>query len=419
MSASNRGSKKRLLLLGGGAEQLNALRVAKELGADVVVFDGNAVADCTFEATEFRTVNIKNRQELLQAAEEANIDAVFVHAAELAIEAAAVAEHLNLPGLPVSVAEVGTDKTLRSACLSSAGVRVPRFEGVSSHDAVEVWKHAATNIGYPLIAKPTGLAGARGVEFIENQAQLNSYYEKLATLNSEKFQLEEFVQGEQLSTESVVVAGLVESMSIAARHYDTTKDLWPFQIEDGHSMPWADTHGITPRIKAVIAACCAAFGMENGVLKGDLVVTKAGDIIVLEMAVRTSGGRFCDTVVPISSGVNILYPLIQMALGQKPETRYLRSTREVGVSQRFVLLPAGTKLKSYKYIEHLLLQDGIVGYWFRDDLQDLAEAPVIRSHRDRLGYVICTGATRAEADDRALEVVSQLKDAIAGEGIVT
>lgn len=412
MSASPEPSQKRLLLLGGGMEQLNALRIAKELGAEVVVFDGNEGAPCALEASEFQQVNIKNRQELLAAAEKLKIEAVFVHAAELAVEAAAVAEHFNLPGLPVSIAEVGTDKTLRSACLATAGVRVPKFEGVSDTDELEVWIEAAQAIGFPLILKPTGLAGARGVEFIQDAVALASYHERKHVLGAEKFQCEEFVQGEQLSTESVVIDGKVASLAIATRHYDTTVDLWPFQIEDGHSMPWPDPAGLRPQIRAVTEACRAAFGMQNGVMKGDLVLAENGEMIVLEMAVRTSGGRFCDTVVPLSSGVNILYPLIQMALGLEPDQSFLNATKENGVSQRFVMIPAGTPLRRNKKIEHILLQPGIVGHWFRNDLQSLTEAPAVTSHRDRIGYVICTGETRGLADQKAQRVVAELRTAM-------
>ncbi|MBO6503823.1 MAG: ATP-grasp domain-containing protein [Kordiimonadaceae bacterium] len=416
MSASPKSSKKRLLLLGGGMEQLNALRIAKELGADVVVFDGNEMAPCAVEATDFQQVNIKNRQELLAAAGKMNIDAVFVHAAELAVEAAAVAEHFNLPGLPVSVAEVGTDKTLRSACLAEAGIRVPKFVGLKAIDDLDTWMEAARAIGFPMIVKPTGLAGARGVEFIRDANALESYYERKHALAADKFQCEEFVQGEQLSTESVVIGGKVASIAVAARHYDTTADLWPFQIEDGHSMPWPDPTNLMPEIQAITEKCRAAFGMQDGVLKGDLVLAENGEIIVLEMAVRTSGGRFCDTVAPLSSGVNILYPLLQMALGLKPELSFLRATKENGVSQRFVLIPAGTPLRHSKKIEHILLQPGIVGHWFRDDLQSLTEAPVITSHRDRIGYVICTGKSRALADEKAKRVVAELQMAMTPEG---
>ncbi|WP_262694975.1 ATP-grasp domain-containing protein [Kordiimonas aquimaris] len=404
--------KPRLLLLGGGIEQLNALRIAKELGADVVVFDGHDTAACELEATEFHTVNIKDHEALLAKAESSKVSAVFVHAAELAIECALVAEHLKLPGIPVHVAELGTDKSLRSACFQKAGIHIPSFRSIPANSSYEVWQKMASEIGFPLVAKPTKLAGAQGVEYIAGELELSDYFTRSACFDKQSFVVEEYIAGEQLSTESVSIDSKVISTSTAKRHYDTTKGLWPYQIEDGHSMPWQDAQGMRPEIEKTIEACRKAFGLKTGVLKGDVVIKPNGDIVVLEMAVRTSGGRFCDTVVPLCSGINILYPLMQYALGQSPDISFLKPKHNTGVSQRFVILPEGTRLRQHKILQHLLLDKDIISSWFRDDLHDLDVVPAIRSHRDRLGYVICVSKDRKLADRRALEVVDEIAAAL-------
>jgi biotin carboxylase len=404
--------QKRLLLLGGGFEQLNAVRIAKELGAYVIVFDGQEQAACMFEADEFYQVDIKDHPLLTKKAKDLKVEAVFVHAAELAIEAALVAEHLNLPGISVQSAKLGTDKSLRSSCLQAAGVRVPKFVALSGQKGWADWMQASEKISFPMMVKPTQLAGAQGVEFIENQAELKHYFNQKDRFKRQDFLLEEFVEGVQLSTESVAVDGILQKTSIALRHYDTTQDLWPYQIEDGHSMPWEGEPDVYQKLDDVIEACRAALEIQSGVLKGDIVLGANGEIIVLEMAVRTSGGRFCDTVVPLSSGVNILYPLMQMALGQKPDLDFLNEKYCIGVSQRFVFLPEGTQLNHQKYIEHLMLQKDVAGYWFRDDINKLETVPKIQSHRDRLGYVICTGPNQKAADNRAKEIIESLKKAM-------
>lgn len=404
--------KKRLLILGGGYEQLIALRIAKELCAEVIVFDGKTDALCKSEADEYRQVNIKNRDELLSNAEDVNPDGVFVHAAELAVEVAQVAEHLNLPGISTETALLGSEKTERSACFTDAGIRVPKFYGLKNNASENEWAEGAIVVGYPLIVKPTRMAGARGVEYIEDSKQLFDYCRKRATFEGQDFQLEEFVSGTQLSTESVVIGGEIRCTTVALRHYDTTAEYWPYQIEDGHSLPWSHHRNWKSNIEGIVADCASALRMKNGVLKGDLIVSEEKEIVVLEMAVRTSGGRFCDAMVPVHSGVNILYPLIQSALGEEVDESYLSSVRNTGVSQRFLILPAGTPLKSSKEIQHILLQKDVFGYWFRDDFNELDYAPKLKCHGDRLGYVMCTGPTRDAADERANEIVEELIEAI-------
>lgn len=408
-------ARKRLLLLGGGFEQLNALKIARELGADVFVFDGHADAVCSYAADEFYQVNIKDHDALIKKARSLNIDAVFVHAAELAIEAALVAETFGLPGISKSIATVGTDKVKRSQCLAKGGVRVPGFVALAGNAKWPEWREASKDCQFPQMIKPTAMAGAQGVEFLKNQEELEGYYRKKQNFGGQDFLLEEFVSGSQLSTESVILNGELAATNIALRHYDTTDELWPFQIEDGHSMPWDVPVDLNIKLESIIDKCRAALGIETGVLKGDIVVTESGEVIVLEMAVRTSGGRFCDLVAPVSTGVNILYPLLQYALGKKPDRAYLLVRRKVGVSQRFVFLPAGTPLRKNKEIQHIVLHHSVIDHWFREDIHMLENAPEIRSHRDRLGYVVCAGETREQADVQAKQIVEQIKAVLRAE----
>jgi len=409
-------SRKRLLLLGGGFEQLNALKIARELGAEIIVFDGHSDAACSYAADEFYQVNIKDHEALIKKVSVLNVDAVFVHAAELAIEAALISETFDLPGISKSIAIVGTDKVKRSQCLAKGGVRVPGFVALAGNAKWSGWIEAAKGCQFPQMIKPTAMAGAQGVKFLKNQEELEDYYRKKQNFSGQDFLLEEFVSGSQLSTESVILNGEVAATNIALRHYDTTEDLWPFQIEDGHSMPWDVPADLSIKLESIIDKCRAALGIKTGVLKGDIVVAESGEVIVLEMAVRTSGGRFCDLVAPVSTGVNILYPLLQYALGQSPDRAYLQVRRNVGVSQRFVFLPAGTPLRKNKDIQHIVLHNSVVGHWFREDIHLLEHVPEIRSHRDRLGYVVCAGETREKADMQAKKIVEQIKTVLRAEG---
>ncbi len=403
---------RRLLLLGGGYEQLNALRIAKELGAYVIVFDGQKRAPCMFEADEYYQVNIKNEDELLTAATQVNAQAVFVHAAELAIEASKVTAALGVPGIPILVAQAGTDKAVRSECLKQSGIRVPAFQSLDRSASWSDWQHSAQNLKFPMVAKPTRLAGAKGVELIPDLDSLEKYYQNRSEFTDQDFVIEEYIRGLQLSTESVIVEGNVKCLSVALRHYDTTQNLLPYQIEDGHSMPWDNTEKYKEDISDITSVAARAIGMQNGVLKGDLVLLEDGRFVVLEMAVRTSGGRFCDTVVPLSSGLNILYPLLKMSLGHTVAETDFYATHTNGVSQRFLLVPEGVPLKKEKRIQQVLLQKDVVGSWFREDIHALDRAPAIKSHRDRLGYVICTGSDRLDADRKAQAVVRELHNAI-------
>lgn len=403
---SDASAKRRtLLLLGAGFEQIEALRVARELGYRTVAFDNDAQAAGRAFADAFHRVDLKDRGALLYEAERVRPDGVFVHAAELAVECARVAQALDLPGIGIESALDATDKSRRIARLAAAGIPTPRHVvlDTAAPDA-GAWLDGTRAIPFPKILKPTNQAGARGVELVSDEAELVAYYQRRGVFGCEHFVCEELLRGVELSTESIAIAGKPVHHAIARRHYDTTAHLAPHFIEDGHSMPHALPPTLRAEVESVIERCFDALRIATGVLKGDLLVDAAGTVHVLEMAARTSGGRFADTVVPLSSGIHVLYPLITLAMGDAPESDWLVAAREVGVSQRFFLHDGPARVRRWPALRRLVSRPGVAHVQLDEANWKSGELPRIRSHRDRLGYVICTGATRDEADRLALEI---------------
>lgn len=401
---------RRLLLLGCGLEQIEALRVARELGYRTIAFDNHPAPVGRGLADEFVQVDLKDERALLGQAERSRADGVFVHAAELAVEAARIREHLGLAGLAVDTARNATDKRLRIETLSAAGIRTPRFEILDTTLPVEAWIERSAEIDYPKVLKPTNQAGARGVIRVSSPVELVAYHSERAQHGCDHFVCEERLEGLQLSTESVVSGGKPRHHAIALRHYDTTGSLLPCFIEDGHSFPFTLPGARRAEVEALIERSFEALGIQEGVLKGDLLIDSAGVIHVIEMAARTSGGRFADTVVPLATGVDILYPLIEMAMGDPFSRDWFTPTRSVGVSQRFFLHPGAGQVRRWPRLRQLVGRPGVHEARIDEAKFRSGRLPSIRSHRDRLGYVICTGTTREQADRAALDITRAFGD---------
>jgi biotin carboxylase len=399
----NRG--RTLLLLGAGFEQIEALRIARELGYATIAFDNDPDAVGRTHADVFERVDLKRPEALVERAKAHAPDGVFVHAAELAVEAAVVAEALGLAGVPVEVALDATDKSRRIQRLTAAGIATPRFEilAAATTDPAR-WAEQTKSIAYPKVLKPTNQAGARGVRLIADRVALDAYHAERHAHRSAEIVCEERLEGLQLSTESVARDGRCLHHAIALRHYDTTDHLLPCFIEDGHSMPYALPPALHARVLGVIERCFEALGIANGVLKGDLLIRADGTVFVLEMAARTSGGRFADTVVPLATGTNILYPLIELAMGDPFSRDWFTPTRSAGVSQRFFLHDRAGTVRRWPAIRRLVARPGVAEFRLDENLFRSGALNTIESHRDRLGYVICTAPTREEADHAALDI---------------
>jgi biotin carboxylase len=180
-------------------------------------------------------------------------------------------------------------------------------------------------------------------------------------------------------------------------------------IEDGYSAPYLISRDKHNQILDIINKCAKIFGIMNGVLKGDFVYDeKNSKIKVFELASRTSGGRLCDRCHPLASGRNILYPLIQMAMNDPVDLSYVEMKRDLGVSQRFFFPPAGKIIKSIKNLTYLSHHPNVNDIYFDRSLLKNNKTREIKSHADRAGYVICTGKTRDEADQLALQITNDI-----------
>ena len=74
---------------------------------------------------------------------------------------AAVANALNLPGIPFEVAERATDKIKMRRWLNKKGVAVPQFRAVWTTGDL---KEAVAEMLPPLVIKPCDYMGARGAK---------------------------------------------------------------------------------------------------------------------------------------------------------------------------------------------------------------------------------------------------------------
>lgn len=393
---------KTLAILGAGQEQVIAIRLARELGYRVIAVDDSEDAPGRSFADHFIQTTIKDHEQLVSALEPFRIDGIMTHAAELAIETAHVAEHFQLPGIGKRTAELGTIKHLRIEHLKKAGIHVPGYGILDPGDSLEKWFREGKRIGYPLVAKPVNNKGAFGVLLIKDEKAIELYFKDVRPgLRSDKFLLEKYLLGIQYSTESIIQNGKFLRHTFALRHYSGMERFHPYLIEDGHSMPAEIDQDVRRMMIRQIESSGNVMGMKNGVLKGDLLIDKHSTPWVLEMAARSSGGRFADFVTVKQCGVQILYAMIQIAMNEKVDARTLEERWNRGVSQRFLFLEPGTRIRQIPEADVIRAMKGVETVEFSPDFISSLEQKPITHHGARIGYVVCTGDTRGEADEFA------------------
>lgn len=123
--------------------------------------------------------------------------------------AARIREALGVQGMTVAETLPFRDKDRMKQVLAAAGVRTPRHERATS---AEECRDAASRIGFPLIMKPISGAGSADTYRVDDGAQLEETLLRLAHLT--EVNVEEFIEGDEFTFDTVCVGGRVAYYSI-------------------------------------------------------------------------------------------------------------------------------------------------------------------------------------------------------------
>ncbi|MEZ4483735.1 MAG: hypothetical protein R2864_03785 [Syntrophotaleaceae bacterium] len=151
---------------------------------------------------------------------------------------------------------------------------------------------------------------------------------------SNRVMVEEYLEGPQLSTESVLLAGVAVTPGFCDRNYEFLERHAPYIIENGGQQPSC----LEATAQAQVAACAEsagrALGISTGIAKGDMVWTADGPKVI-EIAARLSGGWFSTDQIPLATGVDLLGAAIRLALGQQVRAEDLLPRNARGVAIRY------------------------------------------------------------------------------------
>jgi biotin carboxylase len=405
-----RASRERtLLVVSGGTEALAGIVRAKDMGLRVLVSDANPDAPGLAVADDRLLVSTYDVEATVAAARRFHgnvrpIDGVICIASDVALTVASVAADLGLPGVPLDAVRLSSDKLALKHRLVERGVPTPAF--VSAPTAADLRAYVAAH-GYPLVVKPVDSRGARGVLLLRDATIDLAWAHRIALRESPSGRVivERFLEGPQVSTESLVVDGAVHTIGLADRNYEHLERFAPHVIENGGELPSRLDPGAQASVRELVRRAIAALGIRAGVVKGDVVVCDDGPQVI-EVALRLSGGYLCTHEIPLSTGVDFVGQAIRVALGETPHAEDLRPTRSSGVAQRW-LFPTPGRVRRVTGVEAVAARPDVSLCEVRVEADDLV--PPVSSHTSRVGVVIATGTTRAQAIERARSALAGIE----------
>jgi len=396
---------KTALILGAGIEQVLAIRQAQSLGYRVIAFDGNPDAAGLSVADEHEVVDIRQIGQVIQKCADKVIDGVFCHGVEIQHVVARVASHLGLPSLCIETADISTNKVLRINRLNEFGIPVAQFRVVSSKKMLE---SAAQEVGFPLVLKPEQSSGSRGVQVVEELSQLEqAWRDAMQYSENGVILLEELLSGPEISTEALVHDGKIYTFAFADRNYSRNSIFHPYFVEDGINFPSVLSTEIQKQVIETTERAIRCLGIDFGSAKGDVIIDK-GVPKIIEIACRSSGGWFGAGSIPLATGVNMLKPLIQMAMGDIPDLDSLNWKKKLGCAQRYLIPIQDGIVESVSGIESAKCSEGVKmsEFFLPEPGTYITKA---RNHSQRFGQIICTAEIRELAIELCESAIKKIE----------
>ena len=202
--------KKKIMILGASILQLPAIKKAKEMGLLPIVVDMNPRAVGFSEGNILKEViSTIDIPAVVDAAKRHRVDGVMTLASDMPMRCvAAVAKELGIVGISDETAIKATDKGEMRKALAAHNVPIPKFHVVSSKQEFDEIVPLFTT---PFIVKPADNSGSRGVIRLSDssdKAAVDSAYEySLESSRNGKVVVEEFMEGPEVSVETLSVDG--------------------------------------------------------------------------------------------------------------------------------------------------------------------------------------------------------------------
>lgn len=387
-----------LVVLGASADQLFLYRTAKEMGLRVLAFDMDPASPAFALADEHEIVSTRDVSAVCRALDERIaagecLAGVTTMGSDIPEIVARVAQHLGTPHIPLEAALLATDKLAMKERFRERGVPIPWFAEV--HGADEVRGHLAER--ELLVLKPVDRSGSRGVFLLDPASDVERLFGEARDFSfSGRVQVEEFLHGPQISTETVLFEGRAVTPGFADRNYELLERFRPQIMENGGWVPSLLDADQRRSVEEAVVRASLALGIETGVTKGDVVLTAEGPKVI-EIAARLSGGDFCSGLVPLGTGVNYVRTQIQLAIGEVPDLDDLQPRFQRAVANRY-FFPEPGRLVAVEGLDEVRGEEWLekLELWYRPG--DVV--PPGRSHAHRFGVFVVVGPDRATVQER-------------------
>ena len=311
---------KKILLLGGSAQQLVAIRAAKQLGYYTVLCDYLPDNPGQYEADKFYGVSTTDVEAVYTIAKAEQVSGILAYASDpAALPAAIVAGRLGLPTNSAKSVEILGLKYPWRKFLHDNGFACPKFHSFNPQAPIDEIKETVKDFTFPVVVKPTDSSGSKGVSRLDNWNGLENAIRWADEYSRNKILLvEEFIERGY----PYVIGGDVfvwDGKIVLYGEMDCLRDslrspLIPIGKKKPSGLNKKQEEIVHRELQRVVTALSIRFGEMNI----EILLDKDDNVHFLELGPR-AGGNMIPIQLSDAFGIDLVKANVQAAMGVKPD----------------------------------------------------------------------------------------------------
>ena len=307
---------KKILLLGGSAQQIVAIKTAQKLGYYTVLCDYLPDNPGQYEADKFYLVSTTDKEAVLKVALDECVDGVLAYASDPAAPTAAyVAEKMKLLTNPYESVMTLCNKDRFRSFLKNNGFNTPVARGYSNNEV------DTTLFSLPVIIKPVDSSGSKGATVLHSWDGLNEALEFAFSFSrSHRIIVEEFIEKKHpylIGGDIFVNEGKVILWGLLNCHRDNNVN--PL-VPVGKSYPLLLDDVDEKVVQDTLQSMVDKLGIRFGSVNVELVVDKNNKVWPIDIGPR-AGGNMIPDLLGMIFGVDVVEMAVLVAMGESIEEK--------------------------------------------------------------------------------------------------
>lgn len=315
---------KKIMILGGGVNQMPLIAAAKECGYTVVLCDFSDRAPGVALADIFHLVSIIDADAVLQVARKEEIDGIVANTEAAMKVVAHVAETMNLTGNSVKAIDTLASKKSFRKMQREAGMFAPSYFEVRTPDELN---EKIGGMKFPVIIKPSESSGTRGtakIDSAEDADKIAEAYEICRGFSRNHLvTVEEYINMPSLTViegdifvnnGEILWDGLFFTRRSEAAPMIPMTYIFPLRLEESRY----------ERVKRDLAAAIRNAGIQHGQYNAELYFTEDDELFIIEINAR-QGGNQIPKAIKRHSGIDMDKLLVTTAVGDNSYWEELKS----------------------------------------------------------------------------------------------